>query len=74
MIVRKCDICGKEMSKFCTRYKLIYDTALYTMEKDVCVECFERIANEIRQDENPDPGSKQQTTQTDCSWADQNEN
>lgn len=49
MIVKKCDICGTEMSMITPRYKVVFDSWLYRAKKDICVSCFERIKDEIRQ-------------------------
>jgi len=57
MLMRKCDICGKEMRMTTPRYKITFDGWLYTQEKDICIDCFERIADEIKQADTP---------QTDC--------
>lgn len=57
MIVKKCDICGAEMRTTTPRYKVTFDGWLYTKEKDICIDCFKRIADEIRQADTP---------QTDC--------
>lgn len=48
MIVKKCDICGAEMSMTAPRYKVIFDGWLYKSEKDICVPCFKRIKAEIQ--------------------------
>ena len=57
MLTRKCDICGKEMCMTTPRYKVTFDGWLYTKEKDICTDCFKRIADEIKQADTP---------QTDC--------
>lgn len=57
MIVKKCDICGAEMRITTPRYKVTFDGWLYTEEIDICMDCFERIAEEIKQADTP---------QTDC--------
>ena len=49
MLTRKCDICGKEMRMTAPRYKVIFDGWLYTEKKDICADCFKRIADEIKQ-------------------------
>ena len=51
MLTRKCDICGAEMRITTPRYKVTFDGWLYTQEKDICIDCFKRIADEIRQAE-----------------------
>ena len=53
MIVKKCDICGAEMRITTPRYKVTFDGWLYTKEKDICIDCFKRIADEIRQADTP---------------------
>ena len=57
MLTRKCDICGAEMRMTTPRYKVTFDGWLYTEEKDICTDCFKRIADEIKQADIP---------QTDC--------
>ena len=57
MIVKKCDICGAEMRITTPRYKVTFDGWLYTKEKDICIDCFKRIVDEIKQADTP---------QTDC--------
>ena len=64
MLTRKCDICGAEMRMTTPRYKVTFDGWLYTQEKDICIDCFKRIADEIRQADTP---------QTDCGWGEPNE-
>lgn len=49
MIVKKCDICGAEMRITTPRYKITFDGWLYTKEKDICIDCFKRISDEIKQ-------------------------
>ena len=53
MLKRKCDICGKEMRMTAPRYKVIFDGWLYTEKKDICTDCFKRIADEIKQADTP---------------------
>lgn len=53
MLTRKCDICGAEMRIKTPRYKVTYDGWLYTEEVDICMDCFERIAEEIKQADAP---------------------
>lgn len=57
MLTRKCDICGAEMRMTTPRYKVTFDGWLYTEEVDICMDCFKRIAKEIKQADTP---------QTDC--------
>lgn len=59
MLTRKCDICGAEMRITTPRYKVTFDGWTYTEEVDICMDCFERIAEEIKQADTP---------QTDCAW------
>lgn len=59
MLTRKCDICGAEMSMKTPRYKVTFDGRLYTEEIDICMDCFKRITEEIKQADTP---------QTDCAW------
>jgi len=49
----KCDICGTEMRMTDPRYRVIFDGWLYQEEKKICVSCFERIADEIKQAGTP---------------------
>ena len=49
MLTRKCDICGAEMRMTTPRYKVAFNGWLYTEEKDICIDCFKRIADEIKQ-------------------------
>ena len=53
MLTRKCDICGAEMRMTTPRYKVAFDGWLYTKEKDICTDCFKRIADEIKQADTP---------------------
>ena len=53
MLTMKCDICGAEMRITTPRYKVIFDGWLYTQEKDICTDCFKRIADEIKQADTP---------------------
>lgn len=53
MIVKKCDICGAEMSKTTPRYKVVFDGWLYKREMDICVPCFARIEAEIQTADTP---------------------
>ena len=53
MLTRKCDICGAEMRMTTPRYKVAFDGWLYTQEKDICTDCFKRIADEIKQADTP---------------------
>ena len=53
MLTRKCDICGAEMRITTPRYKVTFDGWLYTEEIDICMDCFKRIYNEIRQVDTP---------------------
>lgn len=53
MLTRKCDICGAEMRMTTPRYKVTFDGWLYTEEKDICTDCFKRIADEIKQADTP---------------------
>jgi len=49
MLVRKCDICGAEIRRTIPRYRIIFSTLTFELEKDVCTSCFERISDEIEQ-------------------------
>lgn len=53
MLVRKCDICGGEIRSADTRYKLVFESIFFKKEKDVCKECLQRIASEVRKDNSP---------------------
>ena len=53
MIVKKCDICGAEMRMTNPRFKVTYDGWLYTEEVDICMDCFNRIAREIKHADTP---------------------
>ena len=56
MLMRKCDICGAEMRMTTPRFKVTFDGWLYTERKDICVSCFERIREEIKQADTPQNG------------------
>lgn len=56
MLTRKCDICGAEMRITTPRYKVTFDGWLYTQEKDICIDCFKRVTDEIRQADTPQTG------------------
>ena len=58
MLTRKCDICGAEMRMTTPRYKVTFDGWLYTQEKDICIDCFKRIADEIKQADTPQTEEK----------------
>ena len=72
MLTRKCDICGAEMRMTTPRYKVTFDGWLYTEEIDICVDCFNRIAGEIKQADTPQTVDKDinvlNKSQTDCPW------
>ena len=53
MLTRKCDICGAEMRITTPRYKVTFDGWLHTEEIDICMDCFKRIYDEIRQVDTP---------------------
>lgn len=53
MLTRKCDICGAEMRINTPRYKVTFEGWLYTREKDICIDCFKRISDEIVQADTP---------------------
>lgn len=53
MLTRKCDICGAEMRITTPRYKVTFDGWTYTEEVDICMDCFERIAEGIKQADTP---------------------
>ena len=40
------------------RYKVTFDGWLYTEEKDICTDCFKRIADEIKQADTPQTDDK----------------
>ena len=52
-MVRKCEICGSVIHKTTPKYRVIFDGWLYTERKDICVSCFERIREEIKQADTP---------------------
>ena len=68
MLARKCDICGAEMRITTPRYKVTFDGWTYTEEVDICVDCFERIAEEIKQADTPqtDEEITKNSLRTDC--------
>ena len=72
MLTRKCDICGAEMRITTPRYKVTFDGWLYTEEIDICIDCFNRIAGEIKQADTPQTVDKDinvlNKSQTDCPW------
>lgn len=72
MLTRKCDICGAEMRMTTPRYKVTFDGWLYTEEIDICIDCFNRIAGEIKQADTPQTVDKDinvlNKSQTDCPW------
>ena len=61
MLTRKCDICGAEMRKTTPRYKVTFDGWLYTEEIDICIDCFKRIADEIRPADTPQTETQTET-------------
>ena len=61
MLTRKCDICGAEMRITTPRYKVTFDGWTYTEEVDICTDCFERIAEEIKQADTPQPKTQMKT-------------
>ena len=61
MVVRKCDICGSVIHKTTPKYRVIFDGWLYTERKDICVSCFERIREEIKQADTPQTETKTET-------------
>ena len=58
MLTRKCDICGAEMRMTTPRFKVTFDGWLYTEEVDICMDCFNRIAREIKQADTPQTDSE----------------
>ncbi|MBQ1296637.1 MAG: hypothetical protein IIY21_21515 [Clostridiales bacterium] len=54
------------------RYKVTFDGWLYTEEIDICIDCFNRIAGEIKQADTPQTVDKDinvlNKSQTDCPW------
>ena len=61
MLTRKCDICGAEMRKTTPRYKVTFYGWLYTEEIDICIDCFKRIADEIRPADTPQTETQTET-------------
>ena len=61
MLTRKCDICGAEMRITDPRYKVTFNGWLYTEEKDICIDCFKRIADEIRSADTPQTKTQTET-------------
>lgn len=53
MLMRKCDICGREIRKTEGRYNLVFIGRLYDTNKDVCADCIKRISDEIKQADTP---------------------
>ena len=78
MLMRKCDICGREIRKTEGRYKLVFIGRLYDTNKDVCADCIKRIADEIKKADTPQTESTGSPIgdyrdgvgawQTDCAW------
>ena len=52
-MVRKCDICGCVIHKTMPNYRVEFCGWLYTERKDICVSCFKRIREEIKQADTP---------------------
>lgn len=48
MMARICDICGKEIGTYNSRYTLTYKTWLYSKEKDICPLCFEKLQEQFK--------------------------
>ena len=53
MLTRKCDICGAEMRITTPRYKVTFEGWFYAREKDICINCFKRIVEEIIKPDTP---------------------
>ena len=53
MLTRKCDICGREIRRADSRYVFRFDGVLYSMERDMCSDCYNRIRNEMSQADTP---------------------
>ena len=68
MLTRKCDICGAEMRITTPRYKVTFEGWLYTQEKDICIDCFKRIADEIRQADTPQTDWTRRECYDGCEW------
>lgn len=48
-MARICDICGREIGTYNSRYSLTYKTALYSREKDICPLCFEKLQEQFKE-------------------------
>ena len=66
-MARICDICGREIGTYNSRYGLTYKTALYSREKDICPLCFEKLQEQFKEHKvKTEP-------QTDCGWGEVNQ-
>ena len=66
-MARICDICGREIGTYNSRYSLTYKTALYSREKDICPLCFEKLQEQFKEHKvKTEP-------QTDCGWGEVNQ-
>ena len=53
MLTRKCDICGREIRRADSRYVFRFDGVLYSMERDMCFDCYKRIRDEMSKADTP---------------------
>lgn len=53
MLTRKCDICGREIRRADSRYVFKFDGALYSIERDMCSDCYNRIRDEMSKADAP---------------------
>ena len=48
-MARICDICGREIGTYNSRYTLTYKSILYSKEKDICPLCFEKLQKQFKE-------------------------
>ena len=64
-MARICDICGREIGTYNSRYSLTYKTVLYSREKDICPLCFDKLQEQFKEHKVKD--EPQQTDVPRCS-------
>lgn len=47
-MARICDICGREIGTYNSRYSLTYKSVFCSMEKDICPLCFEKLQEQFK--------------------------
>ena len=58
---RICDICGREIGIYNSRYSLTYKTVLYSREKDICPLCFEKLQEQFKEHKIEDEPQKERS-------------